>query len=193
MRLLWRACCVSTICPCYLEPSHLPVHRTTRYGGKPQLSACWLYLGTHTCGYNQLCNVYITFTVYCHHVWIGMFVYYVASSPFLPFTTPLLFFSLHLSLLSPSLPPSPPSPLSLSSSRHSLNNEVIHFVHTKGCVGFCIRNIQLSVDQPPLDLVEIFATIFCCLKDSSDISQVFATLQLDELLICIHVHGNTCV
>ena len=70
-----------------------------------------------------------------------------------------------------------PFPLSLSQSvffaRHSLSSEVINYVHTKGCIGFCIRNIKLSVDQPPLDLVEIFATIFCCLKDSSDMSQVY--------------------
>ena len=58
-------------------------------------------------------------------------------------------------------------------ARHSLSSEVINYVHTKGCIGFCIRNIKLSVDQPPLDLVEIFATIFCCLKDSSDMSQVY--------------------
>ena len=65
--------------------------------------------------------------------------------------------------------------ISLSLSlRHSLSSEVINYVHTKGCIGFCIRNIKLSVDQPPLDLVEIFATIFCCLKDSSDMSQVCA-------------------
>ena len=67
--------------------------------------------------------------------------------------------------------------------RHSLSNEVIHFVHTKGCVGFCIRNIQLSVDQPPLDLVEIFATIFCCLKDSSDISQVLSDLLINVYIV----------
>ncbi len=56
--------------------------------------------------------------------------------------------------------------------RRSLTGEVISFVHNKGCIGFCVRNIKLAVDQPPLELVEIFATIFCCLKDSSDFSQV---------------------
>ena len=78
-------------------------------------------------------------------------------SPFLPYLSLIL-----------SFPPSLFPPL----TRHSLTNEVINYVHTKGCIGFCIRNIKLSIDKPPLDLVEIFATIFCCLKDSSDISQV---------------------
>ena len=37
---------------------------------------------------------------------------------------------------------------------------------------FCMRNIQKAIDQPPLDVVESIATIFSCLKDLADISQV---------------------
>ena len=32
---------------------------------------------------------------------------------------------------------------------------VIHYIHQKGCIGFCIRNLKLAVKQPPLELVEI--------------------------------------
>ena len=37
---------------------------------------------------------------------------------------------------------------------------------------FWMRNIQKCLDQSPLDVVESIATIFSCLKDSTDISQV---------------------
>ena len=70
------------------------------------------------------------------------------------------------------LPPPPPPPHHHHHHRHNLTGDVVTFIHSKGCIGFCIRNIKLAVDQPPLELVEIFATIFCCLKDSSDFSQV---------------------
>ena len=48
---------------------------------------------------------------------------------------------------------------------------VIHYIHQKGCIGFCIRNLKLAVKQPPLELVEIMVAITCCLKDSADFSQ----------------------
>ena len=56
--------------------------------------------------------------------------------------------------------------------RYSLSGEVIEYIHKKGCIMFCMRNIQKAIDQPPLDVVESIATIFSCLKDSADISQV---------------------
>ena len=56
--------------------------------------------------------------------------------------------------------------------RHSLSSEVIDFIHRKGCIMFWMRNTKQTIDQPPLDVVESIATIFSCLKDSTEISQV---------------------
>ena len=61
----------------------------------------------------------------------------------------------------------------LSIFRLCLGENVISFVHRKGCVGFCVRNLKTSMaKQPLMDMVDVFATIFHCLKDSCDISQV---------------------
>ena len=62
--------------------------------------------------------------------------------------------------------------------RYSLSGEVIEYIHKKGCIMFCMRNIQKAIDQPPLDVVESIATIFSCLKDSADISQVQCILYV---------------
>lgn len=40
----------------------------------------------------------------------------------------------------------------------------------KRCVGVCMDNMQRMPDVAPLELVEMFATVFCFLKDSSDVS-----------------------
>ncbi len=65
------------------------------------------------------------------------------------------------------------TPHSHSSHRHSLSGEVINFIHKTGCIMFSVRNIKTCTEtQPPLEVVEMFSTLFCCLKDSADFSQV---------------------
>ncbi|XP_064387373.1 WD repeat and FYVE domain-containing protein 3-like isoform X1 [Halichondria panicea] len=57
--------------------------------------------------------------------------------------------------------------------RHSLSGEVINFIHKTGCIMFSVQNIKTCTEtQPPLEVVEMFSTLFCCLKDSADFSQV---------------------
>lgn len=57
--------------------------------------------------------------------------------------------------------------------RYSLSSTVIEYIHSHGCIGFCVHNLSGRVsNQPPLEVVEIMATLFCCLKDSADFSQV---------------------
>lgn len=36
----------------------------------------------------------------------------------------------------------------------------------------CIDNMQRASDLSPIELVEMFVTVFCFLKDSSEVSQV---------------------
>lgn len=50
----------------------------------------------------------------------------------------------------------------------------------KGCVRHCIENMQRAQDLSPLELVEMFVTVFCFLKDSSEVSQ----LLLDDFRSC---------
>jgi len=42
----------------------------------------------------------------------------------------------------------------------------------KGCVALCIENMQRVQELSPIELVEMFVTVFCFLKDSSEVSQV---------------------
>ena len=57
----------------------------------------------------------------------------------------------------------------------------------KGCISVCVENMQKALsDLSPLEIVEMFATIFCLLKDSSDAT---ATL-LDDFRTC---HGYTFI
>ncbi|KAK2144414.1 hypothetical protein LSH36_759g01017 [Paralvinella palmiformis] len=50
----------------------------------------------------------------------------------------------------------------------------------KGCVGMCIDNMQRVQELSPIELVEMFVTVFCFLKDSSEVSQVL----LDDFRTC---------
>jgi len=50
----------------------------------------------------------------------------------------------------------------------------------KGCVRHCVENMQRAQDLSPLDLVEMFVTVFCFLKDSSEVSHVL----LDDFKSC---------
>jgi len=42
----------------------------------------------------------------------------------------------------------------------------------KGCIAVCIENMQRVQELSPIELVEMFVTVFCFLKDSSEVSQV---------------------
>ena len=45
----------------------------------------------------------------------------------------------------------------------------------------CVENMQRAQDLSPLDLVEMFVTVFCFLKDSSEVSQTL----LDDFRACL--------
>ena len=70
----------------------------------------------------------------------------------------------------------------LTVSRHSLSQPVISYLHNKGCISLCIENMQKGAggDVTPLEIVEMFVSIFCFLKDSSSVSQTL----LDDFRTC---------
>ena len=70
----------------------------------------------------------------------------------------------------------------LTISRHSLSQPVISYLHNKGCITLCIENMQRGAGQDisPLEVVEMFVSIFCFLKDSSTVSQTL----LDDFRSC---------
>ena len=56
----------------------------------------------------------------------------------------------------------------LTISRHSLSQPVISYLHGKGCISLCVENMQkCNETMTPLEIVEMFVTVFCFLKDSS--------------------------
>ena len=56
----------------------------------------------------------------------------------------------------------------LTISRHSLSQPVISYLHGKGCISLCVENMQkCNKSMTPLEIVEMFVTVFCFLKDSS--------------------------
>ncbi|KAF7272906.1 hypothetical protein GWI33_014343 [Rhynchophorus ferrugineus] len=55
-------------------------------------------------------------------------------------------------------------------SRHGLTPPVVGYIHTKSCVTLCIDNMKKVPELAPLELVEMFVTVFCFLKDSSEVS-----------------------
>ncbi|XP_065351177.1 WD repeat and FYVE domain-containing protein 3 [Cloeon dipterum] len=65
-------------------------------------------------------------------------------------------------------------------SRHGLSQQVVAYIHSKGCVALCIDNMQRVTELSPLEVVEMFVTIFCFLKDSSDVAQSL----LDDFKSC---------
>ncbi|KAK3103345.1 hypothetical protein FSP39_018631 [Pinctada imbricata] len=65
-------------------------------------------------------------------------------------------------------------------SRHGLTSNVVRYIHDKGCVRHCIENMQRIQELSPLELVEMFVTVFCFLKDSSEVSQTL----LDDFRSC---------
>ncbi|XP_045600783.1 WD repeat and FYVE domain-containing protein 3 isoform X4 [Procambarus clarkii] len=56
-------------------------------------------------------------------------------------------------------------------SRHGLSQPVVSYIHNKGCVGLCVENMERGQELSPLEIVEMFVTVFCFLKDSSEVSQ----------------------
>lgn len=61
-------------------------------------------------------------------------------------------------------------------------NILIYHIADKGCVALCIDNMQRVPELSPLELVEMFVSVFCFLKDSSDVSQML----LEDFRAC---HG----
>ncbi|XP_063602948.1 WD repeat and FYVE domain-containing protein 3-like [Penaeus indicus] len=57
-------------------------------------------------------------------------------------------------------------------SRHGLSQPVVSYIHNKGCVALCVENMERGQDLSPLEIVEMFVTVFCFLKDSSEVSQI---------------------
>jgi WD repeat and FYVE domain-containing protein 3 len=69
-------------------------------------------------------------------------------------------------------------------SRHGLSQQVVAYIHSKGCVALCIDNMQRTTELSPLEAVEMFITMFCFLKDSSDVAQTL----LDDFKTCQGYH-----
>ncbi|ESN92292.1 hypothetical protein HELRODRAFT_194319 [Helobdella robusta] len=66
-------------------------------------------------------------------------------------------------------------------SRHGLTPNVVQYIHAKGCIGLCIENMQKGKnDLSPIEMVEMLVTLFCFLKDSSEVSQMI----LDDFRTC---------
>lgn len=57
-------------------------------------------------------------------------------------------------------------------SRHGLTDAVVTYIHSKGCMALCVDNMQRLTFGNPLEIVEMFVTVFCFLKDSSQVSQI---------------------
>ncbi|KAL2720725.1 WD repeat and FYVE domain-containing protein 3-like isoform X1 [Vespula squamosa] len=65
-------------------------------------------------------------------------------------------------------------------SRHGLTQNVVAYIHNKGCIALCIDNMQRVPELALLEVVEMFVTVFCFLKDSSEVSQTL----LDDFRTC---------
>ncbi|XP_059488715.1 WD repeat and FYVE domain-containing protein 3 [Neocloeon triangulifer] len=65
-------------------------------------------------------------------------------------------------------------------SRHGLSQQVVAYIHSKGCISLCIDNMQRVTELSPLEVVEMFVTVFCFLKDSSEVAQSL----LDDFKSC---------
>lgn len=57
----------------------------------------------------------------------------------------------------------------LRNLRHAIINNFYLFL-AKSCVSLCIENMKKIPELSPFELVEMFVTLFCFLKDSSDVS-----------------------
>ncbi|EDV25542.1 uncharacterized protein TRIADDRAFT_23507 [Trichoplax adhaerens] len=66
----------------------------------------------------------------------------------------------------------------ISSSK--LSTMVLDYIHNKNCISVCVNSMRKLKDVPPLEMVEMFVTIFCCLKDTSNATQTL----LDDFRTC---------
>ncbi|XP_056639814.1 WD repeat and FYVE domain-containing protein 3 isoform X1 [Diorhabda sublineata] len=55
-------------------------------------------------------------------------------------------------------------------SRHGLTPLVVGYIHSKSCIDECIQNMKKNPELAPFELVEMLVTLFCFLKDSSEVS-----------------------
>lgn len=55
-----------------------------------------------------------------------------------------------------------------------------HVSIDKNCISSCVSSMRKLKDIPPLEMVEMFVTIFCCLKDTSNSTQTL----LDDFRSC---------
>ncbi|KAG1679752.1 WD repeat and FYVE domain-containing protein 3 [Nymphon striatum] len=65
-------------------------------------------------------------------------------------------------------------------SRHGMTEPVVSYIHNTNCVSMCVQNMQRLQELSPLDIVEMFVTVFCFLKDSSLVRQTL----LDDFRTC---------
>jgi hypothetical protein len=73
----------------------------------------------------------------------------------------------------------------------NLYSHIYNYFSAKGCIALSVENLQRNSDLSPLEVVEMFVTVFCFLKDSSQNSETlledFRTCQgyifLSEFLV----------
>ncbi|XP_014211622.1 WD repeat and FYVE domain-containing protein 3 [Copidosoma floridanum] len=65
-------------------------------------------------------------------------------------------------------------------STHGLTESVVAYIHNKGCIALCVENMKRVPELAPLEVVKMFVTVFCFLKDSSEVSQTL----LDDFRSC---------
>ena len=67
----------------------------------------------------------------------------------------------------------------LTICRHSLSPPVVSYLHNKGCIALCVENMQRPGGElAPLEVVEMFVTVFCFLKDSAQVTNQVCTVRV---------------
>ncbi|XP_078381850.1 WD repeat and FYVE domain-containing protein 3-like isoform X3 [Oculina patagonica] len=91
------------------------------------------------------------------------------------------------------------SEILMTLTRHGLDRDVVHYIHSKSCFAQCLMNMRKIQQVNPLELVEMIVTLVCCLKDSSAVSHYLLAdfrschgyLFLTELLLMLgEMTGN---
>ena len=62
------------------------------------------------------------------------------------------------------------SDLLITITRHALTPDVVSHIHNHACIALCIRNMQFNKETSPLEIVEMFVSVYSCLKDSSELT-----------------------
>lgn len=85
-------------------------------------------------------------------------------------------------------------------ARCSLSPAIVSYVHRRSCIPLCVRNMNKSLTEgvSPLELIEMFVTLSCFIKDASETSYVllddFRTSQgyrfLADFLLRIEVSSH---